>query len=304
MAFENFKPIVWATKFNEELKESLVGYEDCSHEYEGKAQEVGDAVKILGIGRPKLYHSSNGRLATLGTPDTPQTDTQLLEIRQSDVFNFGVKDLDKAQAQGGSSLISRFTDGARFKVQSNMDSYIFGLASSKQIDLNEASNTYGTFAIDNANVNCETVDDSATGLTKQTICDAIDELYVKLLNNKVSPTQDIVLTLPPRAVMVLKQNYVLTDTDNSAMLKNGKVGMYNGITIKQSVNTCSYTVSNDTIYECQIKTKNAVAFVKPYTHMEAYRVEGDFMDAVKGYTVYDGMVVRPEEIINWKFKLA
>lgn len=303
MAFENFKPIPWATKFNEDLKEALVGYEDCSHEYEGIARQVGDAVKILGIGRPTVYHESNGKLHKLSDPDTPQTNTQLLEIKQSDVFNFGVEDLDKAQAQGGSSLISRYSDGARFKVQSNIDAYIFSLASSKMINLDEDSEDYGKFTIAHE-ANCDTVDDTSAALKKDTICDAIDELLVKLLDNKIARAQEIVLTLPPRAVMLLKQNYVLTDTDNSAMLKNGKVGMYNGITIKESVNTCRYDEGGSAIHECQIRTKNAVAFVKPYTHMEAYRVEKDFMDAIKGYTVYDGMIVRPKEIVNWKFKLA
>ena len=107
-----------------------------------------------------------------------------------------------------------------------------------------------------------------------------------------------------RETAKIKQNYVNLDTDNSLMMKNGKVGVYNGITLKESVNCCQYASGSSTIYECQIKTNDAIAFVKPYLHLESYRPQSNFTDAVKGYSLYDGKIVRAEQIVNWKFKLA
>ena len=46
------------------------------------------------------------------------------------------------------------------------------------------------------------------------------------------------------------------------------------------------------------------AFVNPLTHTEAYRPEKSFADAVKGYALFDGKVVRPKEIINVNVKYA
>ena len=84
------------------------------------------------------------------------------------------------------------------------------------------------------------------------------------------------------------------------MLRNGRIGRYSGIVIKESNN-----VFNDGTYDnIQIKTNNAISFVKPYIHLEAYRPEGNFSDAVKGYSLYDGKVTRPKEIINLKVKRA
>ena len=48
----------------------------------------------------------------------------------------------------------------------------------------------------------------------------------------------------------------------------------------------------------QIKTDKAIAFVNPMTHTEAYRPESSFSDAVKGFVLYGGKIVRPKEMIN------
>ena len=51
-----------------------------------------------------------------------------------------------------------------------------------------------------------------------------------------------------------------------------------------------------------IRTKRAIAFVNPLTHTEAYRPEKSFADAVKGFVLFDGKIVRPQEIVNVNVK--
>ena len=139
---------------------------------------------------------------------------------------------------------------------------------------------------------------TATTITKDNILTTIDSMLVKLLENDVKRTSRITLTLPPKMTMLLKQAYADLDTNNSEILKNGVVGKYNGIVIKES-NNCAKDSSGN--YMVQLKTDRAIAFVNPMTHIEPYRPEKSFSDAVKGFILYDGIIARPKELIVGKW---
>ena len=109
------------------------------------------------------------------------------------------------------------------------------------------------------------------------------------------------MTVSPWFYMLMKQAYIKLDTDNSGMLENGKVGKYGNVTVKMSNRVAKDTNGNDLV---QIKTKNAIAFAQPMTHTEPYRPEHSFSDAVKGFILYDGKVVRPKEMIVLNCKLS
>ncbi len=133
---------------------------------------------------------------------------------------------------------------------------------------------------------------------------AIDTALLKLLENDVQRSTEITLTAPPAFIQMLKNAYVELDTNNSEMMRNGRVGRYAGITIKESNNCYKTGSANSKITHIQVKTNNAIAFVKPYLHLESYRPDSYFQDAVKGYSLYDGKVVRPKEIIDLNVKLG
>ena len=149
-----------------------------------------------------------------------------------------------------------------------------------------------------------TVVAGTAGSNEANILDAIDVALLKLLENDIQRTTEITLTAPPAFIQMLKKAYVELDTNNSEMMKNGRVGRYAGITIKESNNCLKTGSANSKITHIQVKTNNAIAFVKPYLHLESYRPDGYFQDAVKGYSLYDGKVVRPKEIIDLNVKLG
>jgi hypothetical protein len=282
MAFQKFKPEVWSQKFMEDLDKTLVFKEDCNHTYEGDAKKPGDAVRIFGLGDVEIGAWHHGKLEQLATAQEVTGHSILMPINEIRTFNFEVgDDLDKAQAMGGSGLMGKFTTKAKDNVADVIDQFIAGLHVG----------------------NCDLANASAPAqLTAQTILDAIDEAYLKLLENNVSRNTKVTLTAPPWFIMMLKRAYVELDTDNSAMLKNGRVGRYGGITLKESNNVFhrAETVSGASkdVYHIQLKTDEAIAFVNPYTHMEGYRPDLTFIDCVKGYTLFDGMVVAPKQVID------
>ena len=51
-----------------------------------------------------------------------------------------------------------------------------------------------------------------------------------------------------------------------------------------------------------VHTDKAVAFMNPMTHVEAYRPEKGFSDAVKGFVLHQAKIVRPRSLWCWNCK--
>ena len=120
------------------------------------------------------------------------------------------------------------------------------------------------------------------------------------MENDVADSAEIVVTVDPKFFTRFRKEYRNADTDNSQILKKGRVYYYNGMKIKVSNNVARHEVSlgGATVMASTVmaRTKRAIAFVKPLTHTEAYRPEKKFVDAVKGFVLYDAKIVRPKEL--------
>jgi len=292
MSFQKFKPEVWSQKFLEDLDKKLVFKENCNHSYEGDAKKPGDGVRILGLGDVSVGAWHNGKLGTLSNAEEVQGNSLYMPINEIRHFNFKIGDLDKAQAQGGSGLMAKYMSKAKDKMATEIDSFI----SQMHITPAASGNTISA-KCEKAFANDQQI--SVTGTSNKSILDAIDEAYLKLLENNVSRDTKVTLTAPPWFIMMLKRAYVELDTDNSAMIANGRVGRYGGIILKESNNVYHQVDgSSHDVYHIQLKTDEALAFVNPYTHTEGYRPDLAFEDCVKGYTLFDGLMVQPKQIID------
>lgn len=290
MSIEKFIPEIWAKQFDKELEKDLVFYENCNHKYEGMAKQPGDTIKILGLGQPSLTSYTDGKLHAVPTPEAIQDMSQTMPIRQIEEFAFFVDDLEKRQAEGGSGLLGEYMNSVKYQVADKQDQYIAGLIADTNVEA-----AYATAL---------TVVSGTASDGQVNILDAIDVALLKLLENNVKRSETITLTAPPKFVQLLKNAYVDLDTNNSEMMRNGRVGKYSGIIIKESNNCYKTGSTNSKVTHIQVKTNNAIAFVKPYLHLESYRPDGYFYDAVKGYSLYDGKVVKPKEIIDLNVKLG
>lgn len=275
MAYQNFIPTVWAETINRELEKAHVFVTDTNRQYEGDVKAKGDSVRILGVGKPTIT-TQLGKKITLGAAEDVADQSITLPINHVAYFNYKVDDIDKRQSVGG--LMEALSKETSEGLADEMDKFVANLALDKSAVVADAT---------------------AVTITKDNILSEIDKLLVKLLENDVKRTSKITLTLPPKFSMILKQAYTDLDTNNSEMLKNGVVGKYNGIIIKESNNCAQDTNKN---YMLQMKTNRAIAFVNPMTHIEPYRPEGGFSDAVKGFILYDGIIARPKELIVGRWK--
>lgn len=274
MSYQNFIPTVWAEAINRELEREHVFIADTNRQYEGSVSKQGDSVRILGVGKPTIK-TQVGKEITLTGAEKVADQSITLNINHVATFDYEIDDIDKRQAVGG--LMEALSKETSEGLADVMDKFVANMSLDKQAVVFNAA---------------------ATTITKDNILETIDSMLVKLLENDVKRTANITLTLPPKHIMLLKQAYVHLDTDNSVMLKNGVVGKYNGITIKES-NNCAKDSSGN--YMVQLKTNRAIAFVNPMTHIEPYRPEKKFSDAVKGFILYDGIIARPKELIVGKW---
>ncbi|MBQ7907682.1 MAG: hypothetical protein IJ309_06905 [Clostridia bacterium] len=280
MAFTNFIPSVWAESINRELERACVFLEDCNRQYEGLVAGKGDSVHILGVGKPTI--KSLERENASGEIDSAEEieDTSvILNINQIRYFNYKVGDIDKAQSVGG--LMDTLSQETSEGLANEIDKFIANMATSADVT---------------------TLASAAQVVTKENVLSILDDAIEKLQENDVNMASGVTITVSPRFYKLFKQAYIGKNTDNVSALENGRVAMYGNVTIKLSNNVAK--TEEGAVDNIMIRTKRAIAFVNPLTHTEAYRPEKSFADAVKGYALFDGKVVRPKEIININVKYA
>lgn len=287
MAYTNFKPTVWSAGIIRENERLCVFTEDCNRKYEGEVKNKGESVRILGVGKPTIRSLAiTVASGDITGPEEIEDTSVLMQINQIKYFNYMIGDIDKAQSQGGilDALNAETSEG----LANEMDKYVASFAVDTSV-----SKLYATVP----KVVCGKAGDG-----EKNVLYILDEAIQKLYENDVNPKSNIVVTLSPRFYTLFRREYTAIDTNNSELLKNGKVGMYGNVTVKMSNNV--HTTSNGTVDNIMIRTQRAVAFANPLVHTEAYRPEKKFADAVKGFVLYDAKVVRPKEIININVKYS
>ncbi len=289
MAYQNFIPTVWNEGIERELERICVFAEDCNRKYEGSVKEKGESVKILGVGKPTIKSIAKANKNNdIDTPEEIEDTSVIMYINQIRYFNYMIGDIDKAQSVGGimDALEQETSEG----LANEVDAYI----ASKAVD-DSVSALYG-----NTPVKVVAAETDVAG--EKYVLDILDEAVQRLYENDVKSTTEIVVTVSPRFFTRFKKAYVSKDTDNSEMLKNGKVAKYGNVTVKMSNNV--HKTDNGTVDNIMIRTQRAIAYAKPLTHTEPYRPERKFADAIKGFILFDAKVVRPKEIININVKYA
>lgn len=289
MAYQNFIPTVWNEGIERELERICVFAEDCNRKYEGSVKEKGESVKILGVGKPTIKSLAKANKNNdIDAPEEIEDTSVIMYINQIRYFNYMVGDIDKAQAVGGimDALEQETSEG----LANEVDTYI----ASKAVD-ESVKALYG-----NTPVKVVANENASNG--EKYVLDILDEALQKLYENDVKSTTKIVVTISPRFFTLFKRAYINKDTDNSEMLKNGRVAKYGNIIVKMSNNV--HRTSNGAVDNIMIRTQRAIAYAKPLTHTEPYRPEKKFADAVKGFILFDAKVVRPKEVININVKYA
>lgn len=286
MSVKNFIPTLWAEKIDMALDEWLVFYEGCNHEYEGQLKKAGDSIRIQNVARPTITTTTDGAEITLSGAEKPDVTSVTMPVKRQTYFNYGIYDVDKAQAAGDldAALKHETTQGVANAID---------LAVSTVVNDAGAKKLYSTVP---------KVVVGTAGSGEKNVLEILDEAQQKLYEANVPTNEYVEVIMSPRFYTLFRREYTKLDTNNSEILKNGKVGMYGNMTVKLSNNvTTANSGAQDLI---MVKTKKAIAAVKTLSKVEAYRPENGFIDAVKGLTVHDRKLVRPQELVVVNVKYA
>lgn len=279
MSYNNYKETVWAKQVDTDLHKALVFAQNCNTQYEGVVKNIGDTVKILGVGKPTVTTVTGTTDITLADAETVSDTSVNMIIDNVSHFNYLVGDIDKAQMRV--NLMETLSGESTYVIADAIDSEIANLSK----DVN-AKLLWSSAKTDAASTN---------------ILGYLDEALQKLQENNVPANAPVSATVTPELGMLIKQALISADTDNSKLLEVGEIARYGNMKIKVSNNVAKDASGNTLV---QVKTDKALALVIATTHSEPYRPEKKFADAIKGFTLWACKLVRPEEMIVMNIKKA
>lgn len=266
MAFTNFIPEVWSARLLEHLDNVHVYSALLNRDYEGDIRAYGDTVHINQIGDIAINDYTGEDLAA---PEELDSTMMELKIDQAKYFNFQVKDIDNAQSNP--KVVDAAMQRASYNINDVIDNYLAGLllAGVKS----------------GSTINAQT-------LTSANAYDYLVDLGV-LLNEHNVPMLGRWVVIPPwfHGLLLKDERFVGNGTGyNQAILQGGWVGDAAGFRIHLSNNVPESAGS----YSVIAGTNAAGSFAEQLVELEAYRLEKNFSDGLKGLHVYGAKVTQPD----------
>lgn len=276
MALDQAKAKILAKDIEMELEKKLVFAPFCNRKYEKELKKAGDQIDILQVGRPTITTTTDGLPVTISAFEEIQSSKVSMPVRQQSWFAPVFHDVDAAQAVAG--VLTEITTGGAYGLADAMDSHIATIASAGVKDAAAAYKVEAT-----------------------TILGFIDSAMAKLYDNNVPFNEEIELVVTPRAYMLIKQNLIGADTNNSDLIKRGVASMYGNVAIRVSNNIVKANAGAEDL--CIMRTRRAIAFVEQINQIKTGEVEKGFGTYVKGLALYQAQLVQPKELIvlNWKY---
>lgn len=270
MAFSNFIPEVWSARLLEHLDKVHVYAGLMNRDYEGDIRAFGDTVHINQVGSITISDYTGSDIADPQELDSAMQD---LVIDQAKYFNFQIKDVDNAQSNP--KLVDAAMQRASYGMNDVIDQY---LASLLLAGVDAGNVLYG--------------DTDSVVPTSANAYDYLVDLGVALTEANV-PVMGRWVVVPPwyHGLLLKDARFVGNGTGyNQAVLQGGLVGEAAGFQIHLSNNVPNTSGGK---YKIIAGTNAAGAFAEQLVELEAYRLEKNFSDAVKGLHVYGAKVVQP-----------
>ena len=273
MAISNFLPTVWSETLYEALDKKYVAVNNCNRDFDGEIKEMGNKVKICGVGDINIFdYTKNTDMSTQTLSDTAVE----LTIDRARAFNFQIDDIDRAQCTP--KLMQAAMRVAAAALANDADSYVFDMYK---------------------NVSAEkSITNAAT--TAANVIDEIIKGREKLYDGNVGDNEEIVIEISPQiASLILKAKVNLSNDVKDSALSGGVLGTIAGCKIYVSGNVKSVRDSSTNVvyHKCFMRTKRAIAFADQLSEINAYRPEARFADAVKGLHLYGAKIVYADELV-------
>lgn len=301
MAYETFIPTVWNTSLNRELAGKHILAKHTHRDYEGDVKQGGDSVRILNVGKPTINsYVIPANKATLhrNLPDVEEIDntTITMPVQRVEQYSYGIGDIDKIQVLNSGKVMAAYQQETAEELAKKVDIYL------GQTVFPTGPIFTNSFADATTKIIKVTPGDSVTtsGSEVQNILELLDDLVQHGRENDISDEEKLYVAMSPKLEKLVRQRLISISTDNVVTIEGRKYLQYYNLYIEWSNNLKKVASAGQTpAYEyLTARTSRAVAYIHAHTHAEPFRPEKGFFDAIKGFILYDAMVIRPKEIFN------
>lgn len=272
----DFIPELWSNLIYTKLYKDLVALAITNQNYDGEIRSLGDKLHIYSPGTitSKPYTPNT----TIDPAEVPQGTEAILEIDQSDYFNF---QLDKViQLQAKPALMVEHTKEAAYSLRKSIDSYVLG---------------HYTYA---------GIQDTIIDPDRDSVYSFFNHMW-KLFDENDVPETDRAAVVTPRIMESIREYWAARKTAFADQaIANGFMGKFAEWNLYKSNNVpTTTTYTSDDTDQCIFTHRSAITFgfQIPPTSFETYRPHDTFADAVKGLDLYGAKTLDPNRLGNGVF---
>jgi hypothetical protein len=298
MALNEFIPEIWSAKTLIALEKLHVFASLANRDYEGEISNMGDTVRISGIG--DITISDYTKDTDISAPQALTDAQTALVIEKAKYFNFAIDDVDQRQSVA-KNLMDIAAERAAYQISDTVDNYVAGFYTYAS-----ASNLIGSSGSPVTPV-VATQTNIGGGTT---VYDYLVQLN-QLLTQSLIPKGGRWAVVPPWCTALLVQDIRFTSfnpPDANARLISGALdasggklgdaylGRIAGMDLYESNNAphLSGTVGAAGSHDVVIAGHSmGLTFAENLAKVEAYRPPYRFADAVKGLHLFGAKVTRP-----------
>jgi N4-gp56 family major capsid protein len=281
MAFTVFVPEIWTARLLRHLDASLVHAQPSltNRNFEGEISKYGDTVHIQKVGNPtiKAYVTNTDMAA----PERPDGTDDTLTIDEQAYFNVAIDDVNAVQAKP--AVFDAWCQRAGRKMAEEVDSAVAAVkVAGAGIDIGTAADP-------------TTIGNS--GSEDYTFYELCVEAR-RLLDNNDAPTDGRWIVIPPdvEATVLLDPQFIVAGADAQ---RTGLIGRVAGFDVLKTtaVPTIEGTGGANDSWGVLFGAGNyATTHANQLIKLEAYRIEKQFGDALKGLNVWGTDVLEPETL--------
>jgi hypothetical protein len=302
MAVNEFIPEIWSPKVLIALEKDHVYASLCNTDYQGDIANLGDTVRISGIG--EITISNYTKDTDIAAPQALTDAQTALTITQAKYFNFALDDVDARQSVA-KDLLDVAAERAAYDLADAIDQYVAGFYTDVP-----AANSVGTSASPVTPV-LATQANVGGGQTVYDYLVVLNQYLTQSLVPKagrwavIAPwmttllIQDIRWTSfnTPEARQTILTNKLDASGGNLGM--DAYLGKIAGMDVYESNNaphlggTVGITGSQDVVLAGH---SMALSFAENLVKVEKYRPPYRFADAIKGLHLYGAKTVRPQAL--------
>jgi N4-gp56 family major capsid protein len=296
VSLDAFIPELWADTLLVALRKNLVFANLCNTDYQGRINQMGDTVRISGIGSVTI--SDYVKDTDINAPQSLTDAQTMLSITQAKYYNFEVDDVD--QAQQHPKVMTEAMSYAAYQLAETIDEYVAGFYTDAP-----SGNTIGTSGAPVV-ITAPTDANIAGG---STVYDELVALGQYLTQNNV-PMSGRWAVIPPWCATYLALDIRFTSFNTAqanARLASGSVsdrgdyflGQIAGMDVYQSNNAHHVTGTSGATGSVDVVMAGhpmALSYADGLKKTEAYRPPYRFADAVKGLCLYGTKTVRPQAL--------